>query len=122
MENEATEESSSSSSLIADALCHPWRKWGWWLLVTLCGFALFWSVILLFGGGRGTGRVGFVTAALAALIVRCYFSAMENTITGYGENSSEGSGLRMDEFWETLGRVILAAVIAWSPVAVAAIA
>jgi hypothetical protein len=112
----------NSGSLIADALCHPWRKWGWWILVTVCGFLLFWSIVLLLQNSRGSGRAGIVVAAFAAVIVRCYFSAMENTITGYGENPSEGSGLRMDEFWETLGRVVLAAVIAWSPAGVAAIA
>ena len=121
MDNEGS-ASSSGGSLIADALCHPWRKWGWWLLVTICGFLLFWALVLVLQGGRGSGRVAFIAAAFAAVIVRCYFSAMENTITGYGEKPGEGSGLRMDEFWETLGRVVLAALVAWSPSAIAAIA
>jgi hypothetical protein len=121
MESDGT-DSKLSGSLLSDAIAHPWRKWGWWLIVTICGFLLFWSLILVLSGSRGSARVGLISAALAAVMVRCYFSAMENTITGWGENPAEGSGLRMDEFWETLGRVVLAALIAWSPAVIAAIA
>ena len=112
---------SSAASLLGDALAHPWRKWGWFLLVASCGSLLVWLVSLLSMGGNLGGRIIFVIAALIAVIVRCYFSVIETTLTGYGDEPGHGSGLRMDEFWETLGRVIVAALLAWCPVGIAAI-
>jgi hypothetical protein len=112
---------SSSASLMADALSYPARKWTWWLAVTACGVVMYWlASVISHSGGRGN-RLFYVMAVLAAVIVRAYFSTVENTITGYGEKPGE-SGLRMDEFWETLGRVVLAAIIAWCPLAIAVMA
>lgn len=110
----------SSVALLADALGHPLRKWTWWLVVTACGVGIFWLLNLMALNTRNNGRLAFIVAAFAAVIVRCYFSAMEDTITGYGEAVGE-SGPRMDEFWETLWRVLGAAAMAWGPVGIAAI-
>lgn len=110
----------SSPALLADALVHPLRKWTWWLVVAMCGIAIFWLFSLMAHSSNRGNRLIYVIAALLAVIVRCYFSAMENTITGYGEKPGE-SGPRMDEFWETLSRVLLAAIIAWCPVGIAAL-
>lgn len=110
----------SSLTLLMDAFGHPLRKWTWWFIVATCGIGLFWMLILMASTTRGNGRLGFIVAAFAAVIVRCYFSAMENTITGYGEAAGE-SGPRMDEFWETLWRVVGAAAMAWGPMVTVAI-
>jgi hypothetical protein len=108
----------SSIVLLMDALAFPLRKWAWWLLVAACGVGIFWITFLMLEAGPRAKRLLIVIAALCAVIIRCYFSAMENTITGYGERPGEGSGPRMDDFWETLGRVVLVAVMSWSPAAI----
>lgn len=118
MEDTATTPS-SAASLLGDALAHPLRKWGWWLLVAFCGIIVLWLVPLV-AQNRTTDRVIYLIAILLAVIVRCYFSIIETTLTGYGSEPGHGSGLRMDEFWETLGRVAVAALIAWCPVGIAA--
>ncbi|MEZ0276059.1 MAG: hypothetical protein ACAH88_14220 [Roseimicrobium sp.] len=120
MESSET-SSASTASLLSDGLMHPWKKWLWWLLIAACVAALLWFALYFSPGRRGGGRGMYAIAALLAIIVRCYFSVMETTLTGYGESPHEGSGLRMDEFWETLGRVVVAALIAWFPVALVAL-
>jgi hypothetical protein len=118
---ESSETSPSSTvAILSDGLMHPWKKWVWWLAVAACFAVLFWLVLLV-SRSRDGGRGVYAIAVCIAIVVRCYFSVMETTLTGYGEKPSEGSGLRMDEFWETLGRVAVAALIAWSPVALAAL-
>jgi hypothetical protein len=110
----------SSVALLVDALGHPLRKWTWWFIVATCGVGIFWMLQLIAASHRGGGRLLFIVAAFAAVIARCYFSAMENTITGYGEAVGESSP-RMDEFWETLWRVLGAGAMSWGPMIVAAI-
>jgi hypothetical protein len=120
MENSETAPA-TTVAILSDGLMHPWKKWLWWLAVAACMAALLFFALYFDSRSRGSGRGIYGVAALLAIIVRCYFSVMETTITGYGEKPNEGSGLRMDEFWETLGRVLIAAFLAWWPLGLAAL-
>lgn len=98
--------------MLVDAFTFPLRRrWGWWLAVSVC---VGLDLVLL--------RLGFVSARLlfaflfiAGLVVRFYFSVIETTLTGYGEESWQGNGFNVEDLWSSIWTVALVALVSWSP-------
>jgi len=107
----------STLGIVADALSYPLlKKLSWWLLVVGCATA----AVFLYSSGLLTrnaqsGRMLFLVLFLLGLTVRCYFSVIENTLTGYGEEAWQSNQLRTDDLWSSMGTVALVALISWAP-------
>ncbi|MDB6073980.1 MAG: hypothetical protein JWO89_1620 [Verrucomicrobiaceae bacterium] len=109
-----SEEQAQSSSLVSifvDALTFPLRRIGWWLFVTACAIAAMW----LLGNGYINKGIIYCTGVLLAVTVRSYLTIVENTLTGYGEDIGQSSGLRAEGMWADLGNLALVSLCSWAP-------
>lgn len=106
-----------------DALSYPFVRFGWWALTVLCAAGFLFLVAIstgLDGHIRISSRIVFAALALVAVIVRCYFTIIEHTLTGWGKESWQSSSLDTDGLWSSLLSLLGLALIAWSPVLVLA--
>ena len=102
-------------SLLGDALEYPLRRWPWWLVIAGCAslnVALFWVGQ---HSQRLPGGLVYGSLLLYGVIIRCYFSAMETTVSGYGEEAWQGSGFSMDGLWSSMGTILGLAAVSWAP-------
>ena len=103
--------SSKALEIIRDGLTYPlMKRWTWWILVT-------GSAALVFTVARGIYTIFF----LFGVVVRCYFSVIETTLTGYGTQKWQGSGLNMEGLWGSVARALGVAALSWSPAIAAGI-
>lgn len=108
--------------LLMDALWYPLRRWPWWLVIVGC-VAENWIVLWMMQHSvRLPGLIVYLSVLLYGVVVRCYFSAMETTLSGYGEESWQGSGFSMDGLWSSIGTLLGVAALSWAPTFVAALA
>lgn len=97
--------------MVLDALGHPFLRFGWLLLIVGCAVGL----LALLSLGVISTRILLCALFLAGLVVRCYFSVVENTLTGWGEEVWQSDGFRMEGLWENVMAVIGVAIISWLP-------
>jgi hypothetical protein len=57
--------------------------------------------------------------ALGAILVRSYLTIVENTITGYGEEAGQDSGIRADGMWQDLWSMATVAAGSAAPMGLA---
>lgn len=110
-----------SLPIALDALSYPFVRFGWWALTILCAAGFLFLVAISTGmDGRIliSGRIVFAAVALVAIVVRCYFTIIEHTLTGWGEESWQNSSLDTDGLWSSLLSLLGLALIAWAPVLV----
>jgi hypothetical protein len=103
--------------IVADALTYPLlKRFLWWLIVIGCTTG---GIFLVSTGLSSRGVVSIRVLALAlfllGLAIRCYFSVIETTLTGYGEEEWQGSGLNTEDIWSSMGLVAGVALISWAP-------
>lgn len=99
-------------TMLSDAIAYPFARFGWWLIMTACSvglMSLLWFKTISIEGV-------FVLAALAGLIVRCYLTIIENTITGYGSEGWQNDGLRADGMYADLANMFGVSAASWGPV------
>ncbi|MCP5558886.1 MAG: hypothetical protein H7A55_14155 [Verrucomicrobiaceae bacterium] len=97
--------------ILIDALRYPLTHIGWLLVIVgaaSAGFGVLSLKVL-------SVRLVLILMALVGVVVRVYFSIIENTLTGWGQEAWQGAGLRFDDLWDSLGNVIGIAFVAWLP-------
>ena len=97
--------------IAVDALSYPFVRFGWWVLMTGCACIL---MALLVVGGLSMGRM-FGLMGMAALIVRCYLTVVENTITGFGLEAWQNDGIRTEGMYGDLASMLGIAACSWLP-------
>lgn len=130
-ETEPAIQRTSPQRMLMDALSYPFMRFGWWLLVTVCGCLL---MVLLLGfiprvstssvgsfGGIGNSSIYrvFFLLLMAGMIVRSYLSVIENTITGFGEEGWQDSGPRVEGMFADMGTMLGVAAGSWAPAVLA---
>lgn len=115
--------SSGMTRILFDALAYPFARFGWWLAVTIAGCLLMFLAALTWVGPPQylVGRV-LCLMVLAGLAVRCYLTVIENTVTGFGQEAWQDSGVRTEDMYGDLGRMLVLILGSWAPAIVAAVA
>jgi hypothetical protein len=111
-ESSTVPASQGTMSMVLDALTYPLlKRWGWWLLASSCVgadvFLVSLSVI--------SAKLLLLFLFIVGLLVRCYFSVIETTLTGYGEEAWQGNGFSADDLWSSIGTVTGVATMSWAP-------
>src|SRR3569832_1226323 len=104
---------------VVDALSYPLVRLSWFLLVVLCaaGILLLLTISTLQSGKvLISGSNNFVALALVAVIVRCYFTTIEQTLIGWGKEGWQNTTMDTDDMWSSLLSMAGLACIAWVPV------
>ncbi|WP_395743053.1 hypothetical protein [Prosthecobacter sp.] len=104
---------------VVDALSYPLVRISWFLLVVLCaaGFLVLVAVSTLKTGKiLISGRIIFAALALVAVVVRCYFTIIEQTLIGWGKEEWQNTTMDTDDMWSSLLSMAGLACIAWVPV------
>jgi hypothetical protein len=107
---------------IVDALCYPFVRIIWFLLVVLCaaGFLVLVTISAL-TKGRGMGEQIFTAALLlVGVVVRCYFTIIEHTLIGWGKEGWQTTTLDYDGLCSSLLSMVGLACISWLPLAAVA--
>jgi glucan phosphoethanolaminetransferase (alkaline phosphatase superfamily) len=90
----------------------------WWLLVVLCaaGFLVLLSISTM--GARTVISTRVIAAALVliGLIVRCYFTIIEHTLTNWGKEAWQSQALNSEGLWSSMGSLLGLALLSWAPV------
>ena len=102
---------SATARILLDAIAYPFRRLLWWLIMVGC----YAGLMAVFYGNRVSGGRVFLIFALMGVIVRCYLTIIENTITGFGSEAWQDESLRTDGMYEDLGAMFGLMIISWSP-------
>ncbi|MDB6140790.1 MAG: hypothetical protein JWO94_3862 [Verrucomicrobiaceae bacterium] len=102
---------------LLDALSYPFLRYGWTIFVTACACAVMWLLSVGFVN-RG---ILYSLITLLAIVVRCYLTIVENTLTGYGEDIGQNGGLRAEGMWGDLLTIVIVATGSWAPAGLAAL-
>lgn len=104
-----------------DALSYPLVRFGWWLLMALCA-ACFLVLLAISTSGEGriliNGRIVFAAVALVGLVVRCYFTIIEHTLTDWGKALWQDTSVNTDGLWSSMLSLVGLACISWAPLLV----
>ncbi len=101
-----------------DALSFPFVRFGWWLLVVLCGTG-FVALMALSTSVDGkvylSTRIVFVALLLIGVIVRCYFTIIEHTLTNWGKEAWQEGSVNVEGLWGSMAALLGLACLSWMP-------
>jgi hypothetical protein len=106
--------------ILLDALSHPFSRLMWWVMLVLCsaGFLIFLGVSMgATTDGRVviSGRLIFGALFLIGLVIRCYFTIIEHTLTDWGKEAWQHVTMNTDGLWSSIPSLLGLAGIAWLP-------
>jgi hypothetical protein len=122
--SDETDDSAEKSPLkpLLAALAFPFQRITWWLLVVLCaaGFLVLLSISTMGTRTVISARVIAAGLVLIGIIVRCYFTIIEHTLTNWGKEAWQNQSLNSEGLWESMGSLLGLAALSWGPVFIVA--
>ena len=104
--------------IAVDALSYPFVRFGWWLLIVLCA-AGFLVLLAISTGINGriliSSRIILGALVLTGVVVRCYFTVIEHTLTDWGKETWQNASLNTEGLWGSMASLLGLACIAWAP-------